>query len=397
MDRGPLRLPVLACFVLLGIEMGIWGSRIPEVRLQAGLSYGALGVALFALPLATVLSLPFVSNAVIRYGSRTVLRVAVLAAPIALIPVGFAHGLAALIPVLLLFGSALCLLNIAMNARAVEVEKAHRRPLMSSFHAAFSIGAIAGAGIGGVFAQLQWSPAVSFTVTGVALLVTGLALARTMGAREPAEPGDGGPAKPATDPRPPGIRRRDLHRAVILLGTLAMFSAAAEGAMTDWSAVYLHDALDVAAGPASWGLTSFSAAVAAGRLAGDRLTARWGPVRLIQTGAAVSGTGLAAGVLSGTVLGAYLGLVLMGLGVSCVVPQVVSTAGHTPAGHPSRNIAVVTGLSTVGSLAGPVAIGAVAAAGGLTVAVTVPAALMLAVATGGAWIGNRSVQRSGTL
>lgn len=369
--------------------MGIWGSRIPEVRLQAGLSYGTLGVALFALPLATVLSLPFVSNAVVRHGSRTVLRVAVLAAPIALIPVGFAGGLAALIPVLLLFGSALCLLNIAMNAQAVEVEKAYRRPLMSSFHAAFSIGAITGAGIGGVFAQLEWSPTVSFTATGVALFVIGLTLARTLGGREPSEPNDGGPAEPARS----AIRRRDLHRLVVLLGTLAMFSAAAEGAMTDWSAVYLHDALGVAAGPASWGLTCFSAAVAAGRLTGDRLAGRWGSVRLIQTGAAVAGVGLAAGVLSGTALSAYVGLVLMGLGVSCVVPQIVSAAGHTPAGHPSRNIAVVTGLSTVGSLAGPVAIGAVAAAGGLTVAVTVPAALMLAVAAGGALIGHRSVQR----
>ncbi|GAA1596409.1 MFS transporter [Actinoplanes couchii] len=392
-----LRPPVLACFVLLGIEMGIWGSRIPEVRLQTGLSYGTLGIALFALPLATVLSLAFVSNAVIRHGSCAVLRVAVLAAPVSLIPVGFARGLAMLALVLLLFGSALCLLNIAMNACAVDVEKTHQRPLMSSFHAAFSIGAIAGAGVGGVFAKLQWTPATSFTVTGIALFVAGLALARALGVDEATDPGADDPAAPATDPNPAGIRRRDLHRAVLLLGTLAMFSAAAEGAMTDWSVVYLHDALNAATGPASWGLTCFSAAVAAGRLAGNRLSARWGTVRLIQIGAAVAGSGLAAGVLSDTVPGMYLGLVLMGLGVSCVVPQIVSAAGHAPVGHPSRNIAVVTGLSTVGSLAGPVVIGAVAAAGGLTVAVTVPAALMLAVAAGGALIGDRSVQRPNKL
>ncbi|MCG5450579.1 MFS transporter [Micromonospora sp. NIE111] len=377
--------------------MGIWGSRIPEVRHQADLNYGTLGLALFALPLATVLSLPWASHAVERYGSGSVLRAAVLAAPVALVPVGFARGLAELIPALLLFGSALCLLNISMNARAVAIEKAYARPLMSSFHAAYSIGAIAGAGTGGLLTQLHLSLTVSLTGTSVFLFGAGVSLAWLFGD----ELGDK-LSTLAGERVAPGIRRRDLHWAVMVLGVLAMFGAAAEGAMTDWSAVYLHDALAVPAGLAAWGLTCFSAAVAAGRLVGDRLADRWGPLRLIRVGAVVAGTGLAAGVLSHTVAGAYAGLILMGLGVSCVVPQIMSIAGHAQVGNPSRNIAIVTGLSTVGSLVGPVAIGAVAAADGLSVAVTVPAVLMLAVAGGAAFIGlakssgraNRSAQRS---
>ncbi|HEY2265459.1 MAG TPA: MFS transporter, partial [Streptosporangiaceae bacterium] len=285
-----------------------------------------------------------------------------------------------LMAALAVYGALFGLLDVSMNACAARLELGYGRPIMSSLHAAFSIAGLAGAGIGGISAWLGIGLLLTFAATAVALIAGGLLLgprlllSASLGG-DPPQP----PAKPS---------RRVQLRVIWILGLLALCGQVGEGSAGDWSAVYLHANLGTSPGVAAVALAAFSVTMAAGRAVGDRLAARFGPVRLVRASGLVAGLGLAGGLLAGSVAGlrpvwpaaAIAGFALLGAGLAAIFPQIVTAAARLDPAQSGRTIGRIAAVAYSGLLSGPVVIGAIASGIGLRNALLVPAALALVTA-----------------
>lgn len=348
------RFAVAYTFAAAGALTGAWAPRIPEVKQALGLGTGALGLALLAPAAGSLLAMPLAGAGAVRWGSRRMTRV--LLAAFCLLPglVGLAWSLWSLWIALFVWGSTIGALDVVMNAQAVSVEKVYRRPVMASFHAGFSIGTLTGAGLGSVGAAWGVPVGWQLAVLGGALLAVGWPLSAAF-VGDPASHG-------------PSSRMFALPSGRLLLlgvGTLACFLC--EGAAADWSAVYLRESLDASAGLSGVAFAAFGLAMTTGRLVGDRVTAWLGPVRTVRMFTTVGAIGLAAGLLTGTVLGAIVGFGLFGLGLSCVVPIMFSAAGHGP-GAAGSSLAAVATCGYSGWLLGPTVVGGLATVVGLAAA-----------------------------
>jgi MFS family permease len=399
------RVAIVGYFFVLGVATATWAARLPAIKESLHLSDGRLGLALFAVPAGSVLTLALSGRIADRFGAVRVLRVAGVLAPAALIPIGLARDLVALMATLAVYGAMAGLLDVSMNACGARLELGYDRPIMSSLHAGYSIAGLAGAGIGGLSAWLGISPLPTFTATAGGLIVLSLlagprvvipAAAADPGSA-PEQPGDPPPRSPrqtvlprgdspaglprgdSIPPDPPGRPPRNPLRLIWILGLVALCGQVGEGSAGDWSAVYLHVNLGSPAGVAAVALGAFSVTMAAGRLAGDGLAARFGPVRLVRASGLVAGLGLAAGLLIGTQAAAIAGFALLGLGLAEIFPQIVTAAARLDPGHAGRNIGRIAAVAYSGLLSGPVAIGAIASGVGLRDALLVPAALALVV------------------
>jgi fucose permease len=409
------RVSALAYFALLGLVDGVWLARIPAVKHNLDLSDGVLGVALLAAPAGTVLITLVAGRLVDRFGSAWAIPLAGVAASLLPVALGLAGSLAELMAALFAFGVAAGTLDISMNAQAVRVERGYRRPLLTSFHACYSLGGLIGALLGGLFAWAGAGPAPTFTAVGVPMAVLAVIASRGLlrgpelqggaelaAARGTADSAEAGAASQSATDRAGAASRSDADRAsaaalakaawlrIIVLGLLALCCLLSEGAAGSWSAVYLRDNLGTSAGFAALGYAAFSVMMAVGRVFGDRLVARFGPSRLVRACGAVAAAGLAAGLISGDPAGALIGFALFGAGLSITFPQLLSAAGNVAASRSGRGIAGVAGIGYLGLLGGPVAIGAFASLVGLRLALVVPVVLMLFVALGGGAAARRS-------
>ncbi len=400
-DLRQSRVAIVGYFFILGVATATWAARLPAIKESLHLSDGRLGLALFAVPAGSVLTLALSGRIADRFGAVRVLRVAGVLNPAALVPIGLARDLVALMATLAVYGAMAGLLDVSMNACGARLELGYDRPIMSSLHAGYSIAGLAGAGIGGISAWLGISPLPTFVVTAAALIVLGLlAGPRVMIPSVAADPGSapegpgdpprrsarqtvlprGDTVPPGDTPDPDGPRPpRNPLQLIWILGLVALCGQVGEGSAGDWSAVYLHVDLGSPAGVAAVALGAFSVTMAAGRLAGDRLAARFGPVRLVRASGLVAGLGLAAGLLIGTQAAAIAGFALLGLGLAGIFPQIVTAAARLDPGHAGHNIGRIAAVAYSGLLSGPVAIGAIASGVGLRDALLVPAALALVV------------------
>jgi MFS family permease len=365
---------VLGYFFVLGVATATWSARLPAIKAALHLSDGRLGLVLFAVPAGSVLTLPFSGRIADRFGAVRVTRIAGVATPAALIPIGLGpqtRDLAVLVAALACYGAVAGLLDVSMNACGAKLELAYGRPILSSLHAGYSIAGLAGAGIGGLSAALGIAPLPTFAVTAGALVAGGVFAGPRMIIPPPAP-------RPAPDapPRSPG----QISMVIWVLGLLALAGQVGEGSAGDWSAVYLHVNLGTSAGVAAAGLAAFSVTMAAGRVAGDRLAARFGSVALVRASGLVAGLGLAAGLLIRSPAAAVTGFALLGAGLAGIFPQIVSSAVRLDPAHAGRNIGRIAAVAYSGLLAGPVAIGAVASGVGLRDALLIPAALAVLVA-----------------
>jgi len=308
------------------------------------------------------------------------------------------------------------------------VERGYRRPIINSFHDCFSFGGLLGALLGGLFAWADIGPAVTFAAIGVPLAVFAAAgrgrLLRGPEASDPAAavapvteraghaatdrdpavwdeadgdaPGGGTPGRDA-----PGrvgtagrvraaARRHAVALRIAALGLLALCSLLGEGAAGSWSAVYLRDNLGTSAAFAALGYAAFSVTMAAGRLTGDRVAARFGPGRLVSGCGVVAGLGLAGALISRNPALSLVGFALFGAGLSSTFPQLLSTAGNIHTTRSGTGIARVAGAGYLGLLVGPVLIGSFAGLLGLRLALGIPVILMGLIAVGGwAVVGPR--------
>jgi HAD superfamily hydrolase (TIGR01509 family) len=361
------RFAVTLVFLADGVMIGSWAARIPAVQHHAGLTNAQLGAALFAMSLGAVAAMPLAGWAGGRVGSRTVVTAALLGAAASLFATSLATGLAALAVALAFFGASFGAVNVSANVQGIALERLYGRPILSSFHAAFSGGGLLGAGLGAVAAAVGLSARGHLGAVGLVLGVAALLLAPRLLETEREE----APAR--TFARPP--------RPLLVLGAAAFFTLLAEGAAADWSAVYLSHSLGATAAVAALGYTGFSLAMATSRTVGDRLNARFGPVALARGGGLLAAGGLGVGLISGSAPAAIVGFLAMGAGLGVVVPVLFRAAGSTPGVSAGIGVASVSVIGWLGFLSGPPAIGVAAGAVGLRAAlvIVVVAALLLAL------------------
>ncbi|GAA4079743.1 MFS transporter [Actinomadura miaoliensis] len=382
---GRARLAVTIAFVAHGLVGSAWVARIPQVKEHLGLSEGALGVALLGAPAGVVVAVRFAGAIVARWGSRATTVAAGTAAALALVPMGLAGNLGALVAALVLFGGSLGLMDVAMNAQGVAIERRLGRPIMSGLHGAYSIGTLLAALVGSGLAHLDVPVPVHLSVAAVVLAALVLAGCQGLLDRSADELPDsagaaGDDALSGTSARKAGADAvRGARRMLALLGFIGLCSFVGEGAMADWSAVYLRETLDTGAGIAGLGYAGFAVAMTVGRLAGDRIVARYGPVRVLRAGALISALGLGLGLAAGHPVAAIIGFTLFGIGIAPVAPVTFSAAGNLPGVPAAHGISRVTAVGYLGLLGGPPVIGFVAQGVGLTGALCVPVALVAAI------------------
>ncbi|MFD1702296.1 MFS transporter [Methylopila henanensis] len=370
-DRRTLtlaRISVAAIFLVSGAGLGVWAAHIPLLKAGLGLDDAGLGFVLLAMGVGAVLAMPVTGLVLHRFGAAptTIVAGALFSAAVALPP--HAPGAAALMASAFMLGALIGGLDVAMNAHAAAIEKALGRPIMSSIHAFFSIGGLAGsAGAGGLIA-LGMSPAAGMGAGAAALLaITALAALRLSI--------PGGSAEEAHGLRLP-------KGAVLGLGALALLAFLAEGAMIDWSAVYMSQAVGAGPALAAYGYAAFSAAMTAARLTGDRVVGRLGPLRTVQASGVVAAAGLGLVVAAPAPWVALAGFAIAGLGFANVVPVLFSASTRLPGVAPGAALAMVATMAYGGGLMGPPLIGFLSNAYGLRAAFLLLVAAGLVIALG---------------
>ncbi|GAA3965696.1 MFS transporter [Streptomyces marokkonensis] len=362
-----LRVALTAFFALDGFVFAGWVVRIPAIKEQTDSSASDLGLALLGVSAGAVVTMTLTGRLVRRYGSHpvTVACAVLLCLSIALPPL--THSALALGAVLLVFGSAYGGINVAFNSAAVDLVAVLRRPIMPSFHAAFSLGGMVGAGLGGLVAG-SLSPIrhlLGLTVIGLLVtLVAGRALLRC----EPAVPPD---RTPEDESAPRRLDRRT-RRLVITFGLIALCTAYGEGAMADWGALHLEQDLDASPGLAAAGYSCFALAMTVGRLTGTTLLERLGRTTTVVAGGTTAVAGMLLGSLAPSVWMALFGFAITGLGLANIFPVAIERAGAL--GGPS-GVATASTLGYGGMLLGPPAIGFMADWFSLPAALTTVAAL----------------------
>jgi MFS family permease len=361
------RLAVLAVFFVNGVVIGSWVVRIPAIKERLGLGDGLLGVALLGSAVGALVAMPLVGALVSRFGSRRIVGTTALALPVSLLMPALAPSLPLLVPAVVVLGAANGGLDVAMNAQAVAVERGYGRPIMSSFHAAWSFGGLAGAALGGLLASRGVTPLPHFAVVAI---LAAIVFVVAYGSLLPSH-------ADAFDEGTPAFARPT--RALLGLGIISFCVLLGEGAMGDWSAVYLDDTLRTGPGFAAAGYAAFSLSMAFGRLLGDRLTEILGPAALVRSCAVIAAVGLGIALAAAQSLVALAGFACAGAGFSIIFPTAVSAAGRT-GGPTGPALAAVTTAAYTGFLVGPLFIGFLAELTGLGYALYLVVTLSAAVA-----------------
>ena len=361
----PARLAVTVVFFASGAAYGSWVARVPALQEGLDATKSELGLALFGVAAGAVVMLPVAGWLSARLGSRRVTQAGLLGVALSLPLIGLAPSLLTLTLAFALFGATGATLDLAMNAHGVAVEGRYGRPILSSFHAAFSLGGLAGAGAGGVAAALEISPTAQFLGASLAILAIGV------WSRAHLLPGH-------VDVAPGPVYGRP-SAELVALAAIAFAGLLAEGATGDWSGVYLNDTLGTGEGAATIAFIGFSVTMTLGRLVGDRLTARFGAPALTRGAGLLGAAGISATLLSGDPVVAALGFACLGAGLSTVIPTVFRAAGAAGSSA-GAGIAAVSTVGYTAFLVGPPAIGFLADATSLLLALSLLVVLCGAIA-----------------
>ena len=348
------RWGVGSLFFLNGVLFASWVARIPLVQQQLGLSHAVLGAALLCVAAGAVISMPLAGLLNGRLGSELMCRIwllpYVISLPLlALCPNVYALGLA-----LFFFGCGHGALDVGMNAQAVAVENRYGKHIMSSFHAMFSFGGLIGSAFGAWMAWLRLEPVWHFTVVSVVLAAGGWFGLRYM--------------LPGVDKVQKAEGQTGFvlpPRALVPLGIIAVAVLMGEGAMADWTGIFLHKVLGATETVAAIGYAAFSISMTIGRLSGDWLVHRFGNRTLVKASGLIASVGIAIAVFSPSPWISLAGFVLVGAGFATVVPCVFSAAGRMPGVQTGVALASVTTMGYLGFLIGPPLIGFVAEGIGL--------------------------------
>lgn len=362
------RVAVSTLFFLTGLCFSSWTSRISAIQHKLNLSEGELGVMLLALPIGSLLSMPVAGVLVSRYGSKNVLMGAAILYASILPSLGLAINPWQLFSFLVIFGFCGNLANIAVNTQAVLVEAMYGRSVMASFHGLWSLGGFTGAAIGSGMSAIGILPYQHFLfMTVLGILIVAVAI-RYVVAQDTQVPADKTPLFAWPD------------KVLLILGIIAFCSMICEGTMFDWSGVYFRKVIEAPEKTAGLGFTAFMSTMAACRFIADWLTTRLGFRRMLQLSGALTASGLLIAVLLPYFSTAILGFLMVGAGVSSVVPLVYSAAGRSKTLSPGMALAAVSTIGYLGFLAGPPLIGLVAEATSLRISFAIIALMGTCIA-----------------
>ncbi|MFC9997990.1 MFS transporter [Nocardia sp. NPDC127526] len=429
----PIRIARLALFLIFGLNgllSAIWIVHIPAVTQRTGVSHSTLGMLLLLMAAAAIAGMQAAGPLADRFGSRTLTAAAAAGLSVTLLGLGYATSTVTLAAALLAYGFCNGALDVSMNAQAVVVERAYPRPIMSAFHAFFSLGGLLGAVAGAAAQRADWTSHTTFAVSTLGgLAVVALCAPRMLGpgapdvsaaagvhaadspppARRAAEPDAGhetADANPARDASPhpepewralpygdavPSDARaatgaapgpRGISRKVLLLGVIAFALLMAEGVAADWSALQLRDRLEVDTATAAFAFAAFSTTMTLGRLGADRVSGRFGRVAVVRWGTLLAAFGFALILVSPWLPVTLAGWALCGIGLSGGVPQVFTAAGNLGSSASATDMSRVFGLGYIGLLAGPAIIGWLTELMPLTATMAVPLIAMLLCAWG---------------
>jgi MFS family permease len=372
------RAAITAIFFLNGAVFSSWYARLPAIQADLDLGTGAVGVALVGAPAGLLVAQPLVGALVARRGSRAVLRALPIYVAAVVLPAA-ASNAATLFVATALVGAANGALDVAMNVQGLAVERASGRRIFNSQHAAFSFGALAGAGLAGAVAALGVAPLPHLIGVGVAGGVAAAAVSPHLLLDAP-----------ASGRRAPLLARPTMRLAA--LGVIAFCALLAEGAVFDWSGIYLATETDASAGVAPLGLAAFSLTMGIGRLVADGAAQRVGPAAVGMAGAVLAALGLGLGLAIALPAVAILGFALMGLGLAAVFPLTLRASGHAGS-PPALGVAAISTVGYGGFLLGPPLIGILAGGTGLRAALGVVCALCLLAAALAGHLRERSAPR----
>jgi len=364
---SPSRIAVKLVFFINGFVHANLASRFPHVQEIFSIDNGTLGFVLLSSSLGALIAMPFTGWLIIRNGSRKIGIISVFAYCIFVPLVPLMPGLAGLLTIFFVMGLTAGMLDVSMNSQAVMVEQQHGKPIMTSFHALFSIGMVAGAGCGALFIKLDTTLFTHLNII-IALSLAGAVWARyNLIHDKPAEKKTGEPAF------------RLPNAAMVSIGVIAFCCMLGEGAMADWSTNYMENIAQASKALAPIGLSAFALAMTIGRIFGDSARARFGDRKLMMICGLIATIGI---VFTMTFIHPYaviLGLFITGIGLSSIVPIAYSIAGNTKDLPPGVGLAMVTTVGYSGFLFGPPLIGLIADWQSLRIALGLVAFLFVAM------------------
>ncbi|RDI31953.1 fucose permease [Lentzea flaviverrucosa] len=362
------RVATFTYFALNGFLLGLWLVHIPTVEDRTGTSHAELGRLLLLLGLGAFIGMRLGGKFTDRVGVKLVVPLASVVCSVTAFLPGVAVDQWTLGAALLVFGFGNGLIDVSMNAHAVVVERHYDRPVMSAFHATWSLGGVAAALTGARTLSWELSPATTLGAAAVLGVVVSLVTARFLLAEKESQH--------ATEQ----TGKRKAPRRIWIMAVLALLVMLSEGAANDWSVLHLQDVLDASPQIAALAYGAFATTMTVGRLLADRVSAKIGPMAVLRWGSVIGAAGIATAALSPWIWLALVGWAIAGIGLSGTVPQLFSAAGHAEPGAAGVNVSRVAGLGYLGVLAGPAVIGWLTHFVPLNIAFLLPVALCLVAA-----------------
>ncbi|SDE46080.1 Fucose permease [Rhodococcus tukisamuensis] len=369
---GPVRLrraraAIFGIFAVNGFLLAAWVVHIPSISDRTGISHATLGWLLLVLAGGALIGMQIAGPLADRWGSRRLTVSAGLLISAAMIGPALATDTAGLAVALAVFGFGNGALDVSMNSQAVHAERAYGRPIMSAFHACFSVGGVVGSLLGAATLAAGWTPLTSLTGASVIGLVTvgacgPLLLQHVVHEHE--------------SDRPVAAARPN-SRKVLTLGAVAFALFLAEGAANDWSTLQVKEHLGASESTAALAFGAFAVMMTVGRFTADRVSAAFGAFAVVRYGTLIAAAGLAVIIGSGWLWLTLCGWALFGLGLSGCIPQIFTAAGNLSEGAAGVNMSRVVGMGYVGLLAGPALLGWLTTLMPLTATLLVPLGLLL--------------------
>ena len=368
------RVAVSLIFAVHGVISGTFAARVPWIQAHIHATPGVLGAALITETAGALAAMPATARVVHRFGAKSGMRVLIALFCVSLAPAALVPGAWSLAAVLFIFGATAGCADVAMNAHAVRIEHRLGKSIMSGFHGMWAVGMIAGSAFGGLCAAAGIGAPAEFAVTAVVFAVVGVVSCALLPPDDPASQEVAAPhyALPS--------------RAILFVGVVGFCGIFAEGAARSWCAVYLTDVTHTSAAVGAYSLTGFSVTLALGRLTGDAVARRLGPVLTVRLGGVVAVIGACMVALAQTPVLGMLGFAAVGLGIATSVPLAIAATGRLGNNAEQAVAGITTVMYAAGLVAGP-------SVGALGSAVSLPFAFwMTAVVTAGIALAARALR-----
>ncbi|MFV0417771.1 MAG: MFS transporter [Dysgonomonas sp.] len=346
--KARIRLAVFCLYFCSGFCFSSWASRIPDIKTYLGLGDAAWGTILLMIPIGQICGMTISGLLISKVGSKNIYPIALVGYVAALLFVGLSASEYALILSLIIFGFFGNFCNISINTQSVTVEAMYNKPIMASFHGGWSLAGLSGAAIGLLMSSLHIKPFYHFCIVGLLVLIT-LIINRPY-----LQPD----LKKEKDPADVATRKKNKPETFLfLLGIVAFCGMAAEGAMADWSGLFLIDVVGTPTNLAPLGLAAYMVTMASGRFMIDKATQKWGRQRVLQAGGTLISVGLFTAVSFPYLITTIIAFMIIGFGTAGIVPTIYSVAGQKTKIPTSIALTIVSSVSFLGFLMGPPLIG----------------------------------------